>query len=634
MKNFVMAAVLLTGVLNAQEAAETLIPEVTVASKTKTPLFRTGKPVTLLTSNDLEKFSGQSVPEIIAQVAGIQIAGNFNNPQEPKTVKIRGGKNANVLLLIDGVPLKDVSGNDYNLADLRVLSPEMIESIEILNGASSVLYGSNAGVSVINIHTKKSRRAGMHGEIGLKAGSFKTFGQNAGVRGRIEKLTYSVAAANEKSEGLSSAEGKDFDTDGFGKQNMYASMGFRDDYLTAQVDGSFQKHDYDYDTGAFADGNQRGADQQYYAGGNLHYKYNNGNLHFNSRWSQNFRTGKDLVNEAYQDQFSYSGTHLFTEVYNSYSFSHYVSLVSGVQYEAQKLGSKNLPWGGTELEEVYTAEDTKNSNVDFFGNLTLTLFQWNMDMGARYTHHSKFGGHTVYSINPYYIKSIAEYYLKFGYSFATAFIAPTLYQSYGFLPYILPNEGLKPETNASHDVHFSAGRKDESIILKTSFFIRNEKNGFAYTPSDGDPYVGIFRNIAENTVKGFEVETRYRVHEKLRLGSNFSFVEKKNPESMLRQPRQKWNNHVELTVFPSNRITVSHHYVSSRSDAFYDSADFSVKNVELPPYHLFNLNISQGFGKNFRTHLNIGNLFNTPYTDITGFTSRPRNFMAGAQYQF
>ena len=141
---------------SAQEKEEKLIPEVSIAAKAKQQLHKTGKNVQLLTSKDLEKFKGQNAAEILNQVSGYQITGNFNNGPEPKSLKIRGGKLANVLILVDGIPLKDVTGNDYNATDLRLFASENIESIEILNGASSVLYGSNATVSVINIKTKKS----------------------------------------------------------------------------------------------------------------------------------------------------------------------------------------------------------------------------------------------------------------------------------------------------------------------------------------------------------------------------------------------------------------------------------------------------------------------------------------------
>ena len=185
---------------SAQEKEEKLIPEVSIAAKAKQQLHKTGKNVQLLTSKDLEKFKGQNAAEILNQVSGYQITGNFNNGPEPKSLKIRGGKLANVLILVDGIPLKDVTGNDYNATDLRLFASENIESIEILNGASSVLYGSNATVSVINIKTKKSSQQPLEGRIGARIGSFGTFGQNLSAQGKINQWNYQFSGSNEKSD--------------------------------------------------------------------------------------------------------------------------------------------------------------------------------------------------------------------------------------------------------------------------------------------------------------------------------------------------------------------------------------------------------------------------------------------------
>ena len=93
-KNLIFAGILfVTGIsqLSAQEKEEKLIPEVTIATKAKQQLHKTGKNVQLLTSKDLEKFKGQNAAEILNQVSGYQITGNFNNGPEPKSLKIRGG---------------------------------------------------------------------------------------------------------------------------------------------------------------------------------------------------------------------------------------------------------------------------------------------------------------------------------------------------------------------------------------------------------------------------------------------------------------------------------------------------------------------------------------------------------------
>jgi vitamin B12 transporter len=59
------------------------------------------------------------------------------------------------LILIDGIAATDPSqiANDY---DLRLLNLDQVESIEILKGASSTLYGSGAATAVINITLKKA----------------------------------------------------------------------------------------------------------------------------------------------------------------------------------------------------------------------------------------------------------------------------------------------------------------------------------------------------------------------------------------------------------------------------------------------------------------------------------------------
>ena len=60
-------------------------------------------------------------------------------------------------MLIDGVPLTDASqiSNDY---DLRLFNADQVESIEILKGASSTLYGSGAATAVINIKLKEASK--------------------------------------------------------------------------------------------------------------------------------------------------------------------------------------------------------------------------------------------------------------------------------------------------------------------------------------------------------------------------------------------------------------------------------------------------------------------------------------------
>ncbi|MCQ4036287.1 TonB-dependent receptor [Kaistella montana] len=631
---FVGAMLVVSSNIFAQQENETQIEEITIASKTKQQLYKTGKNVQLITGKDLEKYKGQDLPNVLNQLAGFQISGNQNNNQEPKSLKIRGGKSANVLILIDGIPLKDVTGNDYVVSDLRLIALENIESLEILNGASSVLYGSNATVSVINITTKKSSTKKIEGVLGARAGSFSTFAQNALVKGKINQFNYQVSGFNEKSQGLSSAEGENFEKDGFEKQNINANFGYTTENFNININGGWNHHLFSYDEGAFTDGKYRSDDQQSYIGGNANYKYKNGEITLNTRFSGNERLGQNFVGNEYQDQFSYTGRNFFTELFNHYKISENVSFTAGIQYEDQKMGAKSLPWGGTSLVEDLKRDDTKINTFDAFANVNLKYQFLNLDAGARMTDHSKFGNHWVYSINPYVLKELETLYFKVGYSYSTAFIAPTLYQNYGSLPYVLANFDLKPETNSSHEIDLSLGKKDQSIVFNASLFQRSEEDAFAYETVDFTTFAGQFKNVGDNKVKGFELALKYKLNEMINFGGNFSFVEKDKEETMLRQPKQRVNSYLEILPFTSTRINLSHQFVSKRTDSYYNSATFSVDKVDLESYNLFNLNINQKINSKIESYLNIGNLFNTSYVDVVGFTTKPRNYTFGVNYKF
>lgn len=629
---FVGAMLVVSSNIFAQQENETTIEEVTIASKIPQQLYKTGKNVKLVTSKDLEKFQGQNLNEVLQQVSGFQITGNFNNDAEPKSPKIRGGKMANILVLIDGVPMKDVTGNDYTAMDLRLFAIENVESIEVLNGASSVLYGSNATVSVINIKTKKNATKKIQGEVGLKGGSFGTFAQNAGVRGTIDGFKYQLSGFNEKSDGISAAEGKDFEKDGFEKQNLTATIGYGVGNFDFNINGGWNHNFYHYDAGAFTDGKDRGNDKQSYLGGNANFKYNKGQVTFNTRYSGNERLLQGFNENSYRDEYQYEGKNFFAEIFNNYKVSENFNFTVGLQHENQKMASKALPWGGTQMEDGLKMDDTEMSNLDAFANFNANYRGFNLDAGARFTDNSKFGNHFVYSVNPYYLWEIETMFYKVGYSYATAFIAPTLYQSYGTLPYTLGNPDLKPETNQTHEIDLSIGKKDRSIVFNASLFQRKEADVFAYKANPD--FTGQFINIENNKVKGFELGLDYAMHEQLKFGGNFSFVEKENAATMLRQPKQRVNSYVEYLPFKTTRIALSHQFTSKRSDAYWDNSTFTVKNVELDGYHLFNLNVNQKLPYNLETYLNIGNLFNESYVDVAGFTTKPRNFMLGVTYKF
>ena len=112
-----------------------------------------GKTVINISTEEIEKNQGRTIAELINTKSGIEINGSRSNAGQNLGTYVRGGNNRQVLVLIDGVQMGDPSfiSGDY---DLRLLNLSQIESIEIIKGAASSLYGSGAATAVINIKTK------------------------------------------------------------------------------------------------------------------------------------------------------------------------------------------------------------------------------------------------------------------------------------------------------------------------------------------------------------------------------------------------------------------------------------------------------------------------------------------------
>jgi iron complex outermembrane receptor protein len=115
-----------------------------------------GASTSVITAEDIARSPAQSVPDIIAQIPGVQTQSYYGGVNGAGTsVDLRGFgafATANTLFLINGRRLNDL---DLQGVDLSGIPRESIERIEVTRGNSgAVLYGDNAVGGVINIVTK------------------------------------------------------------------------------------------------------------------------------------------------------------------------------------------------------------------------------------------------------------------------------------------------------------------------------------------------------------------------------------------------------------------------------------------------------------------------------------------------
>jgi vitamin B12 transporter len=165
-----LVAVVMATVPCALLAAEN-DPEQTIvvtATRTEQPLSDAIVPVTVISREDIELSMATDLAELLRVQAGIDIGRN-GGPGQATSIFMRGTESNHTLVLVDGVR---INPGTIGGASVQNIAPEVIERIEIVKGARSSLFGTDAIGGVINVITRRADRAFL--ETGLGAGSFDT----------------------------------------------------------------------------------------------------------------------------------------------------------------------------------------------------------------------------------------------------------------------------------------------------------------------------------------------------------------------------------------------------------------------------------------------------------------------------
>ena len=130
----------------------------------------------------IESYGGKSLEDILG---GLTASFAFNEGDMGSQAQLNGLGNNYILILIDG---KRIHGDVGGENDLGLIDPHNIERIEIVKGAHSALYGSDAIAGVINIITKKHDTEGVLLENTTRYGSYNDLRQHNGIGVRFGKF--------------------------------------------------------------------------------------------------------------------------------------------------------------------------------------------------------------------------------------------------------------------------------------------------------------------------------------------------------------------------------------------------------------------------------------------------------------
>lgn len=121
---------------------------------------------------DIQKKGVRTLDEALKLLPGVYI--RYGASGAPR-IDIRGLRTRHVLLLLNGIPVKDTYDGQFDPTTIPV---DHIARIKVTTGGSSVLYGAGGSAGVINIITKKGTD-GIHGSLMGEFGPEKYYSGNA-----------------------------------------------------------------------------------------------------------------------------------------------------------------------------------------------------------------------------------------------------------------------------------------------------------------------------------------------------------------------------------------------------------------------------------------------------------------------
>lgn len=565
---------------------------------------QSGKPTIKIDSKTIEKFQGLGLSSLLKQFSGIEILGSQTYAGQNKTVSIRGGRNRQVLILIDGIRVSDPSriDNDFNL---NFLDLSQIESIEILKGAASSLYGSSAATGVINIKTKKIEQGfnfslqsslGSQNSQATKRG-LNLFKNNLSLGGGSDRIRTRAYFAHHNATGMSAVLGDEKDP--FNNINYGLSFDYKSK-SNFEMKGGFDHYDIqsDYDNSfPLEDADFKLSTQMNRIYLNPNYNYKDGSISLRLGYQ---KTDRDFQS-SYPFQTSSENTQI--ELFNKYILNKNIYTVVGTLIQNNYADYE----GGQQINQA-----------DFFGNVVTNITRnFRFNFGGRLNNHSSYGSHFTYSLNPsLQLIEKDKNSLKFISSFSTAFISPSLFQL--FDPYS-GNPDLEPEENSTFETGFSFKFYDWN--LNTTYFNRLETPSLIY---DLTSY-RYENSISDARYYGAEFILNGNMSKKINLDHQMTFTYTKDGD-LRNLPNFSSITRLNFKYSENLNFDLNTQIVGKRFGL--DSETI------LDNYQLVNLSFSYFFkNKSTRLFLHVTNLFNVDYIEIEGYATRGRNIVGGLSYR-
>lgn len=557
--------------------------------------------VSVITAEDIRESGAVNVAEALQVVAGVDPlrSGGIGTIT---TVRMRGVPRANqVQIVIDDQPVGGVSVQEINLALIPTFN---VERIEIVRGASSVLYGPNAIGGVIHIITKKAPEA-MNVEAGFEARSFQTAIYSAGAGGTWGPWSVDVDGERYRSNGY--MENSDVDS-----RTGAGGFGYRwGNGAAMSVRSSFTDHELGTPNGTPVKMDQWDGERERAA--------NDQDQRIDNEMFRNRLTADVPV--ARLGKVSTTLYHQF----ESYQFFHkpvspfiedtgFKNTIAGADSRLTTEGGFVAGAGYERDERTAPGQSDRHiTNWALYAEKELNFDRLTLLPAARFDRHSSFGGEVSPRLTAVFRASERW---KFSAGAARSFRAPTLVDLYivsenALFPSFnfFGNPDLDPETAWTYDIGTQFSPLDWAEI-GLSGFVTTIDDRISAVDTDGNGSVDTSRNLGRAEISGAELEVRARTgrfnHEasytfqraRGTTAGGSRFVELRLTPSHLASYRLGWKPGAGVSIVNTVEY-VSHQYLNDdrASVTLFDPVTFLPESNKgkLPSYAVWNFRAEKGF---------------------------------------
>lgn len=625
----------------AEPVVYTLGPVVVTANRTETPELDTNADVTVVTREEIQENHYQDVTDAIKSVPGVYVADKGANGQNYMSNSLAINGSSNIVMLVDGVR-QNINGTTIGSHAMAgtFVNMDSIERIEVLKGAASTLYGSDAQGGVINIITRKPKDGEINSQAGIAFGSYDGEKYNLYHEGSKDGFFWTVDAQKQLQDDFK--DGWDRTTISHlnsGAANIKFGKDLGND---SSVVFNYATYDLNYTNpqGGTLDSKSIDGTRNYDKFGLKYDAKITDNLknQFNVyRNTTEFNENGDPAN--YYDAFHIKTKTVGLSDQLTYTKGDHI-IVGGVDYHKDKV----LDYFGAGNDTATSGKSISNTAF-YVQDIWDITSKWNLTPGIRLDHNSRYGNKTSPSlVLGYKANEHTNYYV----SYKKFFIAPDLFQLYGdstvYGYRYKGNANLSPETG--YTVEAGVHRQfSDSLYGTLSVYRQDADNRIAFVQVGPMEYENQNTGSLKSWGWNAELKKEFNEHVTASAGYTYTNVDAVDPSK---------NGNFDGTI-PESTIHINVDYHNANLTASINGRGIMNRQgnktkygtpIDLSDYGNFwvwDVAANYAVTPQATIYARINNIFDQFYTDSIGssypdesywYSAPGRNFEAGVQFKF